>query len=644
MLTLTPAGSEAAVYEVGPGRGYTSIGAVPWETLVPGDHVLIHWRSTPYAEKWVLARQGTASAPIVIRGVPGPAGERPVIDGSNATTRTQLRYWNQERGLLKIGGASVPADTMPQHLVVDGLEFRNARQGLSFLASDGTTRQYTANAAAIYVEKVEHLVIRNCVLTGSGNGLFIGSDDSVASRNVLVERSYLHGNGNLGSAYEHNSYTSGVNVVFQFNRLGPLASGAGGSNLKDRSAGLVVRYNWIDGGNRQLDLVDAPAAVRADAGYRTTLAYGNILIEPAGAGNQQMVHYGGDSGAADRYRAGVLYMYQNTFISHRTDRTTLLRLSSAAERADVRNNIIYLSRAGSMLSLLDSDGALSLGSNWLTPGWVGSFGTLAGSISMLSPNVESDTPCFQAGSLDYRITPTSPCWNAGGPLSPALSANALPLAQYVTHLGSEQRPQDGRLDIGAYEAAASVVPQLQVVTTTLPAATQGESYSVPLAAEGGVAPYQWVTAEPLPGGLTIGSSSGVISGIPAGSGTFTVTVQVTDAQVPAALSRQTMSLQVSPATTTTVNRPPVVTMESPSAATTVKFGKFQRLSAAASDTDGSVVRVDFFAGTALIHTADVAPYSATWRPPARGTYSLTAVAVDNGGASTRSAAVQVTVK
>ncbi|MBA2355690.1 MAG: Ig-like domain-containing protein [Acidobacteria bacterium] len=181
------------------------------------------------------------------------------------------------------------------------------------------------------------------------------------------------------------------------------------------------------------------------------------------------------------------------------------------------------------------------------------------------------------------------------------------------------------------------------MTTTLPAATQGQSYSVPLAAEGGVAPYQWVTAEPLPGGLTIGSSSGVISGIPAGSGTFTVTVQVTDAQVPAALSRQTMSLQVSPATTTTVNRPPVVTMESPSAATTVKFGKSQRLSAAASDTDGSVVRVDFFADTTRIATAVTAPYSATWRP-ARGTYSLTAVAVDNGGASTRSAAVQVTVR
>jgi hypothetical protein len=71
----------AALYEVGDGKPFASIGAVPWESLQAGDTVLISWRPAPYKEEWVIARQGTAEAPITVRGVSGPGGERPVIDG-----------------------------------------------------------------------------------------------------------------------------------------------------------------------------------------------------------------------------------------------------------------------------------------------------------------------------------------------------------------------------------------------------------------------------------------------------------------------------------------------------------------------------------------------------------------------------------
>src|SRR3712207_8345681 len=39
--------------------------------------------------------------------------------------------------------------------------------------------------------------------------------------------------------------------------------------------------------------------------YRETHVYGNILIEPNGAGNRQIVHYGGDSGSRANYRNGT---------------------------------------------------------------------------------------------------------------------------------------------------------------------------------------------------------------------------------------------------------------------------------------------------------------------------------------------------
>ncbi|WP_419641612.1 hypothetical protein, partial [Thiolapillus sp.] len=62
--------------------------------------------------------------------------------------------------------------------------------------------------------------------------------------------------------------------------------------------------------------------------------YGNVLIEPDGAGNSQMVHYGGDSGDSGDsgnesiYRKGTLYFYHNTVVSTRDGNTTLVRLST----------------------------------------------------------------------------------------------------------------------------------------------------------------------------------------------------------------------------------------------------------------------------------------------------------------------------
>jgi hypothetical protein len=336
------------------------------ESLQPGDTVLIYWRSTPYQEKWVICRQGTAIAPITVRGVPGPAGELPIIDGNGATTRSALNYWNEVRGVIKIGGANIPADTLPQYVTIENLDIRSARPPYTFRAANGSTQTYGSNASTIYIEKGENIVIRNCVLHDSGNGFFVASSDAVASRNILVEGNYIYDNGNVNSIYEHNNYTAAIGIIFQYNRFGPLRVGCLGNNLKDRSAGLVVRYNWIEGGNRQLDLVDGEdsSLIRNDVSYGSTHVYGNILIEPDGAGNRQIAHYGGDSGVTANYRKGMLYFYNNTVVSTRTDRTTLLRLSTSSEHCDFRNNIAFVSAAGSTLSLLDDTGVIDLTHNW----------------------------------------------------------------------------------------------------------------------------------------------------------------------------------------------------------------------------------------------------------------------------------------
>src|SRR5262249_19796964 len=105
----------ATTYEVGDGKSYTSIGAVPWESIAPGDTVLIYARATPYAEKFVVSVAGTAAQPVTVRGVSDVSGNRPIISGASATTRTQLDYASDERGIINIGPASTPANDIPSY-------------------------------------------------------------------------------------------------------------------------------------------------------------------------------------------------------------------------------------------------------------------------------------------------------------------------------------------------------------------------------------------------------------------------------------------------------------------------------------------------------------------------------------------------
>lgn len=458
LLSTLATGLFATTYEVGPGKAYAAIGAVPWESLQPGDLVLIYWQASSYNEKWVICRQGTAANPITVRGVPGPSGQLPVISGNNATTRPQLNYWNEVRGLLKIGGANVPPDTTPQYITIENLEFQSARPPYTFTAANGTTQSYINNAASIYVEKGQHIIIRNCILDDSGNGLFIGSGGTDTSSDFLIEKNYLHDNGNVGSAFEHNNYTEALGIVFQYNRFGPLRAGTQGNNLKDRSAGLVVRYNWIEGGNRELDLVDAEdsSVIASDPSYHTTFVYGNIILEPTNDGNSQLIHYGGDSGTTTIYRKGTLYLYNNTLVSNRTDHTTLLRLSTNDETCDFRNNIVYPNLAGNTIALLDDTGLLLLTHNWFKPGKVSTFSTLDGTINDDGTSITGSSPGFaDVTNEDYHLAAGSAAINAGTSLPAAvLPANAV-VNEYHKHQSLDPRPADATLDLGAYEYSSA---------------------------------------------------------------------------------------------------------------------------------------------------------------------------------------------
>jgi RHS repeat-associated protein len=91
------------------------------------------------------------------------------------------------------------------------------------------------------------------------------------------------------------------------------------------------------------------------------------------------------------------------------------------------------------------------------------------------------------------------------------------------------------------------------------------------------------------------------------------------------------------------NAAPTVSITSPAANATFTAPASITLTANAQDTDGTVTQVQYFANASPIGTATASPYSFNWTNVAAGTYSLTAVATDNVGATTTSAPVPITV-
>ncbi len=439
---------EAVTYEVGSDPSYPTIGSVPWESLAAGDSVRIYWQENAYHEKWVICRLGTEEDPIVVQGVKGPSGQLPVISGIDATTRPELNFWNEGRGLVKIGGANSPPDCTPSYIILEGLDLRSARPPYSFYGRSGYT-PYNDNAAAVYIEKGVHLTLRGCVLQDCANGLFI----SWNTEEVLVDGCELYDNGMEGSIYQHNSYCEAQGIVYQFNHYGPLRSGCGGNNLKDRSSGCVIRFNWIESGNRQLDLVDSDhPELYNDPSYRETFVYGNILIEPDDSGNSQVCHYGGDSGTFSHYRKGTLYFYHNTVVSTRSGNTTLFRLSTNDESCDCRNNIVYVTATGSHLAMLNENGTLDLWNNWFKTGWTNCHGTLAGEVNDLGGMINGTSPGFSdEAAQEYWPTGTSDCLDAGTDLAGACFPEHIVELEYVKHHSRKARASNGVLDIGAYE-------------------------------------------------------------------------------------------------------------------------------------------------------------------------------------------------
>lgn len=122
------------------------------------------------------------------------------------------------------------------------------------------------------------------------------------------------------------------------------------------------------------------------------------------------------------------------------------------------------------------------------------------------------------------------------------------------------------------------------------------------------------------------------------TGNYSLTAKATDN-----LGTFTTSSAINVTVDSPANAPPAVNLTNPANNATFVAPASVQLDATASDSDGSVTKVEFFDGSTLLGEDTNSPYSFTWNNVAVGNYALTAKATDNGGATTTSSAVNIAV-
>jgi hypothetical protein len=134
-----------------------------------------------------------------------------------------------------------------------------------------------------------------------------------------------------------------------------------------------------------------------------------------------------------------------------------------------------------------------------------------------NPPVNADVWSLIGGSLPPGLN-----LSAAGVISgSATGTGTFPFVVEVMDSGAPQH-------VASRQFSITVVAPVAITTPALPNVAPGAQYTQVVAVTGGMPPYTWSSTGTLPPGLTLSSSTGVISGVPTTAGTYTFTVTVSD--------------------------------------------------------------------------------------------------------------------
>jgi uncharacterized protein YhjY with autotransporter beta-barrel domain len=240
------------------------------------------------------------------------------------------------------------------------------------------------------------------------------------------------------------------------------------------------------------------------------------------------------------------------------------------------------------------------------------------------------------GTVGIAYSQTFTATGGTGPYTYTLAAGAIPAGMTLTTGGQfSGTPTAGgsfTFTVRATDAAGFSgdraytlginAPNQSLAPPVLPDGTRNVAYSQQLTASGGTAPYSYrVAAGTLPSGLTL-SSSGVISGTPSASGSFTFTASAIDS------STGSGPFSVQRTYTVAINAPAITIAPATLPAATTRIAYSQQLSASGGTAPYTfaVTAGTLPAGLTLVTDGTLAG-SAT----AMGSYSFTVTATDANG-------------
>jgi hypothetical protein len=404
-----PPGPAGKTYRVGPARVHTSLADVV-DRLEPGDVVEVDGDATYRGT--LLHRAGTAARPIHVRGV-RVNGRRPVLAGGSTT--------------LEISG---------DHTVFEGFE-----------VTGGEVRCILHHAA--------HVTIRDALVHGCPAHGILSSDTGSGSLLLDYVEVYDAGSGSeKHPIYIATDETLYPGSVFRMQHS-YVHDNRGGNNVKSRAERNELFANWIEGAiYKEIDLV-GPDGQDPDLAREHADVVGNVFRKTSAT---YVARVGGD-GTGETY--GRYRFVNNTFLIH-PDSLAAIHLADGIESVELHNNVFYAPGGGAVRVFVDEAAwpagtPVMVGSNNALPpgsavpaGWAATFVGPPGFVD--------------ADALDLRLSPGSALVDAGNrqpasppghPFpSPRLAPRDLPPSRSIEPVrGARPRPDDGRIDVGAFELA-----------------------------------------------------------------------------------------------------------------------------------------------------------------------------------------------
>jgi hypothetical protein len=327
-----------------------------------------------------------------------------------------------------------------------------------FTAENGQTLNYEDFASCIYARTAQHILVRDNVVTNCGQAFYDwigdGSSDTwwaALSIDITLRTNYFYNNGVDGSYSEHQTYTEAQGVIIEGNRYGAARTGSLGSQLKDRSVGTVIRYNYFEQSvsGWLLDLVEPEESwptLGTSPLFKQAFVYGNTFhITEQDA---DIIHWNEDH-QVGHGRAipadGRLFFYHNSVSISASGTFTFMNEQFGGfdcppdaqnGRMQLVNNLIALPTGSGLHFGYCSRERVDLDVNWVSPGWTNDkTAELTGTAKLVSPT--ANNPGFvDLAHGDFRLAAAASPLGIGAALPAEVTNNSLggdftPTMQYV---------------------------------------------------------------------------------------------------------------------------------------------------------------------------------------------------------------------